>query len=192
MNSLQKKLIENPIGKLFGYLHAYLERCDRYQHNNSYRKKYKIDKTFMFSGKDIILDGEGTIICGANSYVGHRTTLVAGLGTMLKVGANCKIAADFYARTENYAVDQIFNGLIPKRKSGSIIIGDGCWIGQGVFIREGVTVGEQCVIGAGSVVLEDLPAFSVCVGVPCKPVKFKSEWWRSHVDAEVAEATMCN
>jgi acetyltransferase-like isoleucine patch superfamily enzyme len=35
----------------------------------------------------------------------------------------------------------------------------------------GVTVGEGCVIGSGSVVTRDMPAWTVCAGVPCRPIR---------------------
>lgn len=181
MRLLQRRLIENPIGKILGYIHAYLDKCDRYQRYANYRRRFNIDASFMFCGNDIILDGYGKIVCGANSYISHRSFLYANEGTTLKIGKNCKIANDFYARTENNVSQQIFTDQAPLRRKGNITIGDGVWIGQGVFIREGVSIGDQCVVGAGSVVIEDLPAYSICAGVPCKPIKYKEMWFKTHV-----------
>jgi acetyltransferase-like isoleucine patch superfamily enzyme len=175
LNRLQKQLIENPLGKLFGYIHAYIDKCDRYQRYSNYRKRFEIAPSFLFVGNDIILDGLGKIICGAGSYISHRTLLYASKNTTLKIGANCQIAADFYARTENNVSNQLFTGKASVRVKGNITVGDGCWIGRGVYVREGISIGDQCVVGAGSVVVSDLPAYSICVGVPCKPIKFKKE-----------------
>jgi len=50
----------------------------------------------------------------------------------------------------------------------AIAIGDGVWIGGCVQIGPGVTIGADTVVGAGSVVTEDLPPDSVCMGNPCK------------------------
>jgi acetyltransferase-like isoleucine patch superfamily enzyme len=44
------------------------------------------------------------------------------------------------------------------------------WIGQNAFIMKGVTVGEGAVIGANSVVLTDIPPFSVAIGNPARVV----------------------
>jgi maltose O-acetyltransferase len=143
----------------------------------------------MFCGNDIILDGNGKIVLGANSYISHRSFLYASEGTILTIGKNCKVATDFYARTENNVSNQTFTDKPPLRVKGNITIGDGCWIGRGVFIREGVTVGDQCVIGAGSIVIHDLPAYSICVGVPCKPIKYKESYWlNGYVEPK---ASMC-
>lgn len=52
-----------------------------------------------------------------------------------------------------------------------IVIGENAWLAAEVFVGPGVTVGELCVVGARSVVVKDLPARTVCVGNPCRPIK---------------------
>jgi putative colanic acid biosynthesis acetyltransferase WcaF len=52
-----------------------------------------------------------------------------------------------------------------------IRINDNVWICAECFIHPGVTIGEGAVIGARSVVTHDMPAWMVCAGVPCKPIK---------------------
>jgi acetyltransferase-like isoleucine patch superfamily enzyme len=51
-----------------------------------------------------------------------------------------------------------------------LTIGSDVWIGAHAFIRGGVTLGNGCVIGAGSVVLTDVPPFSIAAGVPARVV----------------------
>ena len=55
--------------------------------------------------------------------------------------------------------------------TGSVAIGDDCWIGAGVIILAGVTIGSGCSIGAGSVVKADIPPFSIAVGVPARVIR---------------------
>ena len=52
-----------------------------------------------------------------------------------------------------------------------IIIHDHVWVAAEAFIHPGVTIGEGAVIGARSVVTKDMPAWMVCAGHPCVPVK---------------------
>ena len=52
-----------------------------------------------------------------------------------------------------------------------IIIEDNVWIAAESFIHPGVTIHEGAVIGARSVVVKDVPAWMVCAGNPCKPIK---------------------
>lgn len=52
-----------------------------------------------------------------------------------------------------------------------IVIGSNAWVAADAFIHPGVTINEGAVIGARSVVSRDMPAWMVCVGFPCKPLK---------------------
>lgn len=52
-----------------------------------------------------------------------------------------------------------------------IIIGDQAWVAAEAFIHPGIEIGEGCVIGARSVVVKNMPAWMVCSGHPCKPLK---------------------
>lgn len=75
-------------------------------------------------------------------------------------------------------------------------IGSDVWIGENALLLSGVKIGHGVVIGAGSVVTKDLPPYSICAGVPCRPIKYRFddatisklleiEWWnwsKEHVE----------
>jgi acetyltransferase-like isoleucine patch superfamily enzyme len=44
------------------------------------------------------------------------------------------------------------------------------WIGQNCFILKGVTVGEGAIIGVNSVVVSDIPPYSVAMGNPARVI----------------------
>ncbi len=52
-----------------------------------------------------------------------------------------------------------------------VSIGAGCWIGARVTIIGGVKIGKGCVIGACSLVRNDIPDWSVAVGVPSRVIR---------------------
>jgi putative colanic acid biosynthesis acetyltransferase WcaF len=52
-----------------------------------------------------------------------------------------------------------------------ITIGHHAWVAAEAFVHPGITIGDGCVIGARSVVTKDMPAWMVCAGHPCKPIK---------------------
>lgn len=52
-----------------------------------------------------------------------------------------------------------------------ITIQSNVWITTDVFVHPGIEIGEGAVIGVRSVVTSNLPAWMVCVGFPCKPIK---------------------
>lgn len=55
----------------------------------------------------------------------------------------------------------------------TIIIGNDVWIGANVTILKGVHIGDGAVIGAGSIVVKDIPAYSIAVGNPAQVVKLR-------------------
>lgn len=55
--------------------------------------------------------------------------------------------------------------------SAPIVVGARAWIAARAIVQMGVTIGEGCVVGAGSVVTRDMPSWTVCAGVPCRPIR---------------------
>jgi acetyltransferase-like isoleucine patch superfamily enzyme len=50
-------------------------------------------------------------------------------------------------------------------------IGHDVWIGNAAQIMQGVCVGSGAVIGAGAIVTEDIPPYSIAVGVPARVLR---------------------
>ena len=65
----------------------------------------------------------------------------------------------------------------------SATIESGSLIGIGAIILNGVTIGPGCIIGAGAVVTKDIPAHSLAMGVPAKPI-------RTLTDEQVADLVL--
>ncbi len=59
-------------------------------------------------------------------------------------------------------------------------------IGTGAILLPGVTVGKGSIVGAGAVVTRDVPAFSICAGVPARFVR-----WRDGYRSDDAEYEEC-
>lgn len=58
------------------------------------------------------------------------------------------------------------------------------WIGQNVFILKGVTVGEGAIIGVNSVVITDIPPYSVAIGNPARVVAKNLDKPQASVEAK--------
>lgn len=85
----------------------------------------------------------------------------------ISIGSNCVISQRAYlcSSTHDYS-DRTFP-LFSK----PIVIGSSAWVAAAAFVGPGITIGEGAVIGACSVVTKDMPAWTVCAGNPCRPIK---------------------
>lgn len=105
---------------------------------------------------------------GRNFYSNHNLVILdeapVTFGDNVFVAPNC----GFYTAGHPLEASERNNGLEYARP---ITVGNNVWIGASVCVVPGVTIGDNCVIGAGSVVVRDIPPFSVAVGNPCKVIK---------------------
>ena len=58
-----------------------------------------------------------------------------------------------------------------RYKKNKIIIEDGVMIGMNTTIMPGVKIGEGAIIGAKSLVIDDIPAWTIAAGNPAKVIK---------------------
>ena len=54
---------------------------------------------------------------------------------------------------------------------GDTVIGNDVWLGYDVLVMPGVKIGDGAIIAARSVVVSDVPAYSVVGGNPAKVIK---------------------
>lgn len=52
--------------------------------------------------------------------------------------------------------------------SGSVVLGDGVWVGPNASINQRLTLGEHAFIGTGAVVTKPVPAFALAYGSPAR------------------------
>ena len=137
--------------------------------------KYRFSKV----GKDFY--------CGKNLYIKPNTV---SIGNSVYFGNYCHLSAgeiiiDDYVMLASFVSiiggDHIYNQTgnpMIKSKRGEqkkVIIEKDAWVGHGAIIMHGVTLGEGCIIGAGSVVLKDVPPYSVVTGNPAKKINNRFE-----------------
>lgn len=144
--------------------------------------------------------GKGTKINDTKHFVASEKSKII-IGNYCAIANGCKIITlnhDYnYPAIQGTFYNTYFNKKHPgeiknppnkERTKGNVIIGNDVWIGEDVFISSGVTIGDGCCIGAKSIITRDLPAYSICVGSPCKCVKkrynekiinflLKIKWW---------------
>ena len=103
--------------------------------------------------------GEGTVVVhGAIIQSGSKVGKHCILNTSCVVDHDVQIGA--------------FTHISPNvTLCDNVIIGEGTHIGAGATIIPGVNIGKWCVIGAGAVINQNLPDYSLVVGVPGKIIR---------------------
>jgi len=85
----------------------------------------------------------------------------------ISIGYRAVISQDSYICTGTHDYQLSGQPLI----TFPIVIQDYVWVAAGVFVNPGITIEEGAVIGARSVVTKNMPAWMICAGHPCKPIK---------------------
>ncbi|WP_252247563.1 CatB-related O-acetyltransferase [Clostridium sp. ZBS4] len=71
---------------------------------------------------------------------------------------------------------------------GDIVIGNDVWIGYDAIIMPGVKIGDGAIIGTRAIVTNDVPPYTIALGIPAKVIKkrfsddiifklLKIKWW---------------
>lgn len=114
------------------------------------------------------------IYIGDNVFLNSRTHISA-INRMV-IGNGVLTGSDVLICDNNHGRSTRDDLLMPPQRrklysKGSIIIEDNVWIGDKAVILGGVTIGTGSVIGASSVVVNDIPPYSIAVGNPARIVK---------------------
>ncbi len=105
------------------------------------------------------------LVCdvGAELEIGAHTLLSYGVSvharSSVRIGTRCMFGS--MSRVRDFGES---GGLAP------VIIGDDVWVAHGAIIERGVTIGDGAVVSAGSVVRDDVPAWSLAAGNPAVSV----------------------
>lgn len=110
------------------------------------------------------------ISIGENTTINRNTNILS----KVSIGCNCSIAPNVVIVGANH--NFLDNSRTIKEQGCTwqgIIIEDDVWIAANVTVCDGVKIGKGAVIGAGAVVVNDIPPFTVAVGVPAKVIKHR-------------------
>jgi acetyltransferase-like isoleucine patch superfamily enzyme len=161
------------------------------------RKLLRCGQNFRFNPFNCYLEYEHIEI-GNNVFI-NRNAYIAGkiaIEDNVMIGPNVTIingSGNHIFRI----VGQHINQQGREQDVKPIMIAKDSWIAANVVIIKGAGVGEGSVIGAGSIVTKEMPPYCVCLGNPCKPVKYRytDEELRQHLillnrSSEEAENTI--
>lgn len=102
-----------------------------------------------YFGRELFLDLQDTIRIEDSVTISHRVMILT------HTDAGTSPLKDKYIATSQ----------------APVVIRRGAYIGANVTILQGLEIGETSVVGAGAVVTRSVPAGTVVVGVPAKPIE---------------------
>ena len=132
------------------------------------KKLFKKADDTTFVNPPFYCDYGTHIEVGKNFFANYNCTFL-DVG-MIRIGDNVQMAPNVAIYTAGHPVH-------PATRNSAyeygidVTIGNNVWIGGNVVICPGVTIGDNAVIGAGSVVLKDVPAWTIAAGNPCRVIR---------------------
>ena len=110
----------------------------------------------IFIGENVTIEQNLHLTCANRIVIGSNTA----------IAANVTITDIEHPYTDvNIPIDR--HDLVVKE----VVIGDDSKIYNNAVVLPGVHIGKHCVVGANSVVVRDVPDFSVVAGAPARIVK---------------------
>lgn len=130
-------------------------------------------------GRGTVFYAPNSMTIGENVYIGKYCSLETDIeiGNDVLIGNNVGLIGKYdhdYSCLGKSIKDSPWIGDSNyqfKGKGLKILIENDVWIGYGSIIVSGVHIGRGSIIAAGSVVLKDVPPYSIVAGNPAKVVK---------------------
>jgi acetyltransferase-like isoleucine patch superfamily enzyme len=110
-----------------------------------------------------------------HTIVGAYTYIAAGvflnrtqIGNYCSIASGSKIGGMEHPWRSGSTSTRLSRHHIAERET---LIEDDVWVGSNVVIRQGLHIERGAVIGAGSVVLENVPPYTIVAGVPAREIR---------------------
>jgi acetyltransferase-like isoleucine patch superfamily enzyme len=114
------------------------------------RSRLHIDPSAVVNNALFNLSG-GSISIGAYAFFGHNVSVLTGSHDVNKFGADRQKAV--------------------AAEGQDVVIGEGVWVASHAIVVGPCRIGPNSVVGVGSVVLDEVEAYTIVAGSPAKPVR---------------------
>ena len=128
---------------------------------------------------DVVLSSEnGAIRIGDRTGIGAQTIIHSRIHCGVRIGKDVLIAPRcFMTGGGSYNIDRLDIPISQQGKvyDGGITIEDNVWLATNVSVLGGVAVGSGSVAAAGAVITKSIERNAICMGIPAKVTKTRTE-----------------
>jgi acetyltransferase-like isoleucine patch superfamily enzyme len=170
--------IAQPLFKAYCREHGKGLRTDIHVHWIQGRGDLIVGDDVMLGGKSVFnfasrFDARPRLTIGSRTHIEGGCTIT--VARRVSIGSNCLIA------TGTWIFDSSGHPTDPARRQAGepptpdaikpVIVRDNVWIGGRAIVFPGVTIGEGSIVSPGSVVMTDVPPFTIVAGNPARVVQ---------------------
>lgn len=112
------------------------------------------------SGLQVMISRDGLISIGKGCFFNSYCSLNSR--GSIEIGKDCLFGEGVRVYDHNHSFN-IYGVPIKEQgySTGSVVIGDNCWIGSNVTLLKGADIGDNVIVGAGCVVDSKIPSDSI-------------------------------
>ncbi|WP_420320943.1 acyltransferase [Flagellimonas sp.] len=129
---------------------------------------------YNFQWKGKYVENPERLFIGNNVYIGPGARLYSKGKIQIEDGVICGPNLTIYTYNHNY-FDSKYLPYDEVYKLKPVHIGKNVWIGDSVSVIPGINIGEGSIIGMRSVVVKDIPPFSIVGGNPAKVIRMRED-----------------
>lgn len=142
-------------------------------------KHFNFPRTRIWNDNNLIFFGKDTTSNGLN---------LSSKSSNILIGEDCMFAPNVWIRNSDEHLIFDLDSLEQINSSGEVIIYPHTWICQDSLILKNTQVGPGSIVGAKSLVIKDVPSFSIVGGNPARILKRNVSWERH--DSKIQSATL--
>lgn len=106
---------------------------------------------------------------GHNVYLGYDTNIDAAFPELVEIQDHARIGIGVIILAHSRPADAWMSYMGERR--APVTIGRHASVYAGAIVMPGVTIGDYSIVREGSVVLDDVPAYSVVAGAPARVIE---------------------
>lgn len=111
----------------------------------------------------------GGVVLAEDVHVGANTCIDQGTIEPTRIGRGTRVD-NLVHLAHNVQVGEDCIIVAKAEVSGSVVLGDGVWIGPNACVKEHLIIGAKALIGIGAVVIRDVPEDVTVAGNPARVI----------------------